>query len=73
MKITTVLCATSSVAPEMTLLVTTRVIKMETKPAWKVGWEKSANKVVCFLCLGLTLVSVEQVQTAVGISVVSVL
>lgn len=48
MKITTVLCATSSVALEMTLLVTTRVIKMETKPAWKVGWEKNANKVVLF-------------------------
>lgn len=59
MKITTVLCATSSVALEMTLLVTTLVIKMETKPAWKAGWEKNANKVVCFLCHGLALVYVE--------------
>jgi len=48
MKITTVLCAINFVALEMILLVTTHVIKMETKPAWKVGWEKNVNKVVFF-------------------------
>lgn len=49
MKITTVLCAINFVALEMILLVTTHVIKMETKPAWKVGWEKNVNKVLCLL------------------------
>lgn len=44
MKITTVLCAINFVALEMILLVTTRVIKMATKPAWKDGWEKNVNK-----------------------------
>lgn len=48
MKITTVLCAINFVALEMILLATTHVIKMETKPAWKVGWEKNVNKVVLF-------------------------
>lgn len=48
MKITTVLCAINFVALEMILLVITHVIKMETKPAWKAGWEKNANKVVLF-------------------------
>lgn len=48
MKITTVLCAINFVALEMILSVTTHVIKMETKPAWKVGWEKNVNKVVFF-------------------------
>ena len=70
MKITTVLCAINFVALEMILLVTTHVIKMETKPAGKVGWEKNVNKVLCLLHFQLYQ---QPNKTAVGISVVSML
>lgn len=48
MKIITAHYAINFVDLVMTLLVTTHVTKMETKPAWKVGWEKSVSKVMDF-------------------------
>lgn len=44
MRITTAHGAINFAGLVMTSLVTTHVTNTETKPAWKVGWEKNVNK-----------------------------
>lgn len=78
MKITTVHCAINFVALEMILLVTTHVIKMETKPAWKVGWEKNVNKlcvnkdVICSMGVAVHLGNASVIMVGKDSSVMSV-